>query len=375
MTDVAQLASSLQGLSARMSGAESAIAALQDGGADSIAVPNNLYLTDVGVVGTGQSGFAILENTREPGPLEPPGSLEYELMNSEGIKVDTIGAMEKAGTLTVGGLFHNVPTPYLTAGPGVVVVHPKSYKPTLQEREPGKLWSDQCNGFQMYQLRGESGHTAKVKLKIVAEHFGLVASWYDSTGAHLSNSFGEATAQVFPADGILFLILADTSVNLGIYEPPEPGVSPFEIEITESKANPFEFPTFKLFEGFMYIVSAAYTFKCDSAAAASGLVVATVALELFPPEDPVELSSGTSYSFVSDTLLPLPAEAGEATPELAPIEPEFEVEVATIALVPAGQENGYASGGVQVKKHPDAPGNATGYTWTKQRVVIQQLKI
>lgn len=359
---------SMESIAADLSSLAGRVSAIEDHPGDSIAVPNIYVINSKGetvpVIPHGETGFAVLEDERAPAPgdFRKPGVAAWELMNSAGIISDSIGALQTEGIVELPNEFHKVPTPFISASPGVLTVHPRATVPTLQEAG-GKLLTEEISGFQLFQLIGAGGTEAILKIPKPGEgEVGVDIHYYGSNGKTIGSFGGSGTAKFkFPEDGIIYLMFTDQSYNKG--KPHEPGRIEFPITFEEINNNPFEFPTFHLPEGFLYVVSTEFGFVTSAAPSASGLVAVEVALDLFPAI-PNRLRSSSVYSITNDVV------AGEA------IEPdtfEFIVGLSAVAIVPKGQTNGYAEGGTRVEAQPSLPGNETTYAWSKQKVVIQQI--
>jgi hypothetical protein len=335
------------------------VAALEDAPADSIAVPNTNIFNSEGeviVANHGETGFALLNASEGVEAAVAPGEREFESFKSEGIENDTIGALQKAGVLVTGNLFHNIPTPFLSAGPGVINVHTKTTVPTGQERSAGQNWLKSANSFELIQFKGVPGEKIKLSTEVPAGRVGMDMAVYNQKGELIGSGGGNKVEFTFPADGILYVAISDNSLSKG--EPLEPGLASFAMSVEETSPNPFEFPTFKLPEGFLYNIAAGFTFQSDAAISASGLVVVEIDCEVF---------SGTPVSFRAGCPYYCQSELGEEEGFT------FEVQMQATAVVPRKQPEGAADGGVKVLPHPSAPGSETPVKWIKQSLLIQQV--
>jgi hypothetical protein len=342
------------------------VKALERDSGDSIGVPNNFYIGTGGEVKevgeAGQTGIAILENTREPaaGDYNKPGTLEFELLRAEGIITDSIGALPTEGEIALpGATWLDIPTPFVSQGNG-------KFKGGLSTQNKGQKLPEKglhsATRFDLVQLKGTPGTRWKVHGNAIPEwepgsgHKRLQLVSYNSEGAVIESTAaheGETVeAFAFPESGIIYvLIISEEAVEpIGAY--------PYELTFSEVNSNPFEFGQFKLPEDFLYIVSAEFEFLTKEALAFSALMRAQITAELEPPEENLQFSNGSllTASAAAAKVWDLPSDA------------------AVSLWIPTKQTR-VALGGVRILKPASAPGNETEYAWSKQKLVIQQLQL
>lgn len=133
-------------------------------------------------------------------------------------------------SLKLGGLLHNVRMPLHQLGAGVQSVVTNEVIPTTQESGLGVLWSvNSPTGISgLLELRGKPGTKPKVTVPVPGEgQCGIAAVVYDAAGNEVEGFGGSGifTLESFPEDGILYMIVANTSGNKCVAK--EAGVSPF----------------------------------------------------------------------------------------------------------------------------------------------------
>lgn len=347
----------------------SRVGELEARGTDSFAPINTLYYDNVGVVKSTlearESGYSILTGEREPeaGDFHAPGSLEWEMMDTANIVIDTIGATpEPSSIVELPGLFHSVPMPFRNVSPGILKLNIAALEivPTIQERTPGSLWTAHfgCTGIELLRMVGVPGEKAKLKLiGPLGEVIGLECAAYNSKGEVLEAGGGGEFNPTFPADGILWVIVCNLTDASSIGLPKPPGK---EVEVTYSKGRPAvaAIPTFQLFEGFLYNITSQWEFETDEQPTASGLFVVQADVKLLKTEVAQRFRSGEPYMIASEA-------AGKW---------RFRVAASLTIYVPEGQtEGGFAEGGTAILAQPETPGKATTLAWTEQTLTIQQI--
>lgn len=376
--DLAAMEAIATDLSGRVSALEASVGALENKPpADSIAVPNTYIIGPEGqtinIGTTQQTGFALLESSRDPtefpGAFTAPGAREWELLDSEGIIADTLGAFPEKGFLTapgntIGEPWNNIPTPFTSLSIGALVGHMAT---TIQ---PGqhKLESERIH-FDLYQLSGTPGTQAKVRITAGA-HQSIALQFYNHLGqlqTTVSGSIPVTREQEFDGTGIMYVLVRGEGG-----EPPILEAYEYSMTVENVAPNPFVFPTFDLPEGFIYLISAEFSFRTSEAKSSSGLFVVEINADLEPGEDSVQMTDGDMWCVCTDTLAELAETPG--TPQLTQEEFVVRVSASTMLLVPKGQVEKVAKGGAKVREVDKTPGNTTHYAWETQKLSIQQLR-